>query len=258
MVSTAAVQTFTVDGLRVEIYPDRLDLITTLVDRLQVHLQQAIATNGAAAAILASGSSQIKLLDRLTSTPKIDWSKITLFHLDEYLGISGTHPASFQRYMQELVTDKVHPAQFNYLQGQTLEPIAECDRYHRLLSMQSIDLCLLGIGETGHIAFNDPEVANFSDPYPVKLVKLAEKSRQQQVNAGFFVQLADVPQYALTLTIPSILRAQKLSCIALGENKAAVVKRMLSGDISTDCPATILRKHDRATLYLDAAAASHL
>jgi glucosamine-6-phosphate deaminase len=258
MVSSTLVRSLTVDGLKVEIYPDRQELIATLVDRLQTHLQTAINDRGRATAILASGSSQIQLLDRLTATTAIDWSKMTLFHLDEYLGIDGNHPASFQRYMKELVADKVRPHCFNYLRGDTLEPMAECDRYRRLLADRSIDLCLLGVGETGHIAFNDPEVANFDDPYAVKIVKLAEKSRQQQVNAGFFDLINDVPQYALTLTIPSIIQALKISCIALGENKAAVVNRILTGKISTDCPATILRRHDRATLYLDAAAASQI
>jgi glucosamine-6-phosphate deaminase len=258
MVSSTLVRSLTVDGLKVEIYPDRQELIATLVDRLQTHLQTAINDRGRATAILASGSSQIQLLDRLTATTAIDWSKMTLFHLDEYLGIDGNHPASFQRYMKELVADKVNPHCFNYLRGDTLEPMAECDRYRRLLADRSIDLCLLGVGETGHIAFNDPEVANFDDPYAVKIVKLAEKSRQQQVNAGFFDLINDVPQYALTLTIPSIIQALKISCIALGENKAAVVNRILTGKISTDCPATILRRHDRATLYLDAAAASQI
>jgi glucosamine-6-phosphate deaminase len=117
---------------------------------------------------------------------------------------------------------------------------------------------MLGIGETGHIAFNDPEVANFADPYPVKLVKLAEKSRQQQVDTGFFSHLQDVPQYALTLTIPSILRATKICCLAMGPKKAAVVKQMLTSEITPQCPASILRSHPGTTLYLDTAAASLL
>jgi glucosamine-6-phosphate deaminase len=247
-----------IDQLRVEIYPQESDLVTALVERLRLNFQQAIVTNGRARAILASGSSQIKLLDRLTTTAGIEWAKTTLFHLDEYLGIDREHPASFQRYMRELVADKVHPDRFHYLQGDTLEPIAECDRYSQLLSTAAIDFSLLGVGETGHIAFNDPEVADFNDRYPVKLVKLAQKSRQQQVDAGFFTNPIDVPQYALTLTISTILQARHLYCLALGHKKAAVVKRMLTGDISTDCPATILRRHPSATLYLDAAAAGEI
>jgi glucosamine-6-phosphate deaminase len=252
------VRSFQIDRLRVEIYDTEADIVNHLVEEIARYLQMVQASQGNAAAILASGGSQIALLEQLTNPGKIDWSHMTLFHLDEYLGIGREHPASFQRYMQELVTDRVHPQAFHYLLGDTLEPIAECDRYSRLLAAQNIDLCMLGIGETGHIAFNDPEVASFADPYAVKLVKLAEKSRQQQVNTGFFSHIQDVPQYALTLTIPSILRATQIRCLAMGNKKAPVVKQMLTGPITPQCPASVLRHHPGATLYLDTAAASLL
>ncbi len=249
-------RTFQVDSLRVEVYAQEADLVENLVHQTKLYLQSTIDRQGSVAVILASGGSQIKLLEDLTRCAGIDWARMTLFHLDEYLGIDGEHPASFQRYMRKLVTEKVEPRQFNYLAGNTLEPIAECDRYYRLLSAQSIDLCFLGIGETGHIAFNDPEVADFHDPYPVKLVKLAEKSRQQQVNGGFFDRLEAVPQYALTLTLPTICQAQRISCLAMGVKKAHIVKTMLTGEITPQCPASILRKYPTSTLYLDEAAAS--
>ncbi len=254
----APLRTFQVDELRVEIYDRATDLVSSLVHQTQTDLCQTISQQGSAAAILASGSSQVALLNGLTARQDLDWSKITLFHLDEYLGIGGEHPASFQWYMREAVTKKVSPRQFHYLIGDTLEPIAECDRYQQLLSAQPIDLCFLGIGETGHIAFNDPEVADFSDRYPVKLVKLADKSRQQQVNTGFFAQIEDVPQYALTLTLPTICRSKKISCLAMGKSKASIVKTMLTGEISPQCPASILRKYPTATLYLDTDAASEI
>jgi glucosamine-6-phosphate deaminase len=156
-------RTFQVDALQVEVYPHEAAIVSHLVAQTQSYLNQVIDRQGAAAAILASGASQIKLLNDLTTLGEINWSRITLFHLDEYLGIGGTHPASFQTYMRELVEQKVAVRKFNYLNGDTIEPIAECDRYDQLLSAQSIDLCFLGIGETGHIAFNDPEVADFTD-----------------------------------------------------------------------------------------------
>jgi glucosamine-6-phosphate deaminase len=251
-------RTFQVDSLQVEIYRQEADLVESLVDRTQSYLSQIVDRQGHAAAILASGGSQIQLLDSLTRCKEIDWARMTLFHLDEYLGIGGEHPASFQRYMRELVTDKVSPERFHYLAGDTLEPISECDRYYRLLSAQPIDLCFLGIGATGHIAFNEPEVADFADPYPVKLVKLADKSRQQQVNGGFFDRIATVPQYALTLTLPTICRARQICCLAIGAKKAEIVRTMLTGTITSECPASILRKYPNATLYLDEAAASLL
>ena len=251
-------RTFQIDDLQVEVYRQEADLVSSLVQSTQSYLNGVVERTGAAAAILASGASQIGLLKHLTTFGEIDWSRITLFHLDEYLGISGTHPASFQLFMRELVGQKVAVRQFHYLDGDTLAPIAECDRYDRLLSAQSIDLCFLGIGETGHIAFNDPEVADFNDRYPVKLVKLADKSRQQQVNTGFFERIEAVPQYALTLTLPTIFQAQKISCLAMGRRKAGIVKTMLTGEISPSCPASMLRQHPNATLYLDEAAASEL
>jgi glucosamine-6-phosphate deaminase len=254
--STMPLRTFQVDALQVEVYRQEADIVSHLVAQTQSYLNEVIDQQGAAAAILASGASQVKLLKDLTTFGEIDWGRITLFHLDEYLGIGGTHPASFQTYMRELVEQKVAVRKFNYLTGDTVEPIAECDRYHQLLSAQSIDLCFLGIGETGHIAFNDPEVADFADRYPVKLVKLAEKSRQQQVNTGFFDQLEAVPQYALTLTLPTICKAKKIFCLAMGDRKAAIIKTILTGEISPACPASILRQHSGATLYLDEAAAS--
>ncbi len=252
------VRVFQVDALRVEVHQQETDLVDSLVQQTQAYFEQVLKVQDFAAAILASGGSQIGLLKRLTAVDKIDWSRLTLFHLDEYLGISGDHPASFQLYMQKLVAERVQPRQFHYLAGDTLEPIAECDRYQRLLAAQPIDLCYLGIGETGHIAFNDPEVADFSDPYPVKLVKLADRSRQQQVNGGFFDRIEAVPQYALTLTLPTICQAKKICCLAMGVKKAKIVKTMLTGEIAPNCPASILRKYPQATLYLDEAAASLL
>jgi glucosamine-6-phosphate deaminase len=251
-------RTFQVDALQVEVYRQEADIVGHLVQTTQTYLSEVVERQGSAAAILASGASQIRLLKDLTTFGEIDWGRITLFHLDEYLGIGGEHPASFQTYMRELVEQKVAVRKFNYLVGDTVEPIAECDRYYRLLSAQPIDLCFLGIGETGHIAFNDPEVADFTDRYPVKLVKLADKSRQQQVNTRFFDRIEAVPQYALTLTLPTICKANRICCLAMGARKAGIIKTMLTGEISPTCPASILRKYPTATLYLDEAAASSI
>lgn len=245
-----------IDELRIEIYPEITDLVSNLVDRIQHYLQTVIEKQGSAAIILASGSSQIQLLKALTQHSSLDWSKITCFHLDEYLGIGTDHPASFQQYMQELVAQQVPVRQFHYLNSACLEPIAECRRYGSLLAAQPIDLCLLGIGDNGHIAFNDPLVANFTDPDPVKIVKLAEKSRQQQVDVGFFAELSQVPQYAMTLTIPSICRARQIYCIATSERKAVIVQQLLTASVAPQLPGTILRQQPTATLYLDTAAAS--
>jgi glucosamine-6-phosphate deaminase len=247
-----------VDRLRIEIYPGYTDLIGSLVERTRQHLQKTIAQQGSATVVLASGSSQLEFLQALTAAPDIDWPKITCFHLDEYLGIAPDHPASFQNYMRELVADRVPLRQFHYLNSVSLEPIAECRRYGALLAAQPIDLCFLGVGDNGHIAFNDPLVANFTDPDPVKIVKLAEKSRQQQVDVGFFSELGQVPQYALTLTIPSICRAAQIFCVAFGQRKAAVIQQILTAAVTPSLPGSILRCQPQATLWLDRSAAAHV
>jgi glucosamine-6-phosphate deaminase len=197
-------------------------------------------------------------LEALIALEGIDWSRIILFHLDEYLGITSDHPASFRRYLRERVEEKVCPQQFYYIAGDTLQPIAECDRYTRLLENQPIDLCFLGIGENGHLAFNDPSVADFQDPAKVKLVKLDHVNRQQQVNTAYFANLADVPQYAFTVTISMICTAKKIICLAPATRKAQVVKTLLTGNITTNCPASILRQQPQATLFLDVNSASLL
>ncbi len=251
-----------VEDLTIQIYPDLTTLIEHTVDRLHQYLQQKIAQQGQATIILASGSSYTQFLKTFTTNQqpnqKLDWSKITCFHLDEYLGIEASHPASFQRYMQELVADRVPLKKFHFLDSSTLQPIQECRRYGALVSAQPIDLCLLGIGDNGHIAFNDPLVADFTDPEPVKIVKLAEKSRQQQVDVGFFSDIAQVPQYAMTMTISSICRAEQIYCLATGQRKANIVNQFLQQPIAPSLPATILRRQSQATLLLDAAAASLL
>jgi glucosamine-6-phosphate deaminase len=246
-----------IEQLALQIYPDSTELVNAAVDWVSQHLQVTIQQKGQATVILASGSSQIQFLKALTAAP-LNWPKITCFHLDEYLGIAADHSASFQRYMRELVADRVPLAQFHYLNSETLQPLQECRRYGQLLAAQPIDLCLLGIGENGHIAFNDPLVADFQDPDPVKIVRLAEKSRQQQVDVGFFNDLGQVPQYAMTLSIPSIRRAEHICCLALGQRKARIVQRLLQEPISPSLPVTVLRQQKHATLMLDAEAAAFI
>jgi glucosamine-6-phosphate deaminase len=149
------------------------------------------------------------------------------------------------------VEKQVSPKEFHYIEGDAIEPLVECDRYTKLLQAQPIDLCCLGVGENGHLAFNDPAVADVNDPYTLKLVKLDNVNRQQQVNTGYFPNLESVPQYAFTLTLPMICSAKKIICLAQGKRKAKIVKQMLEGDVTTDCPASILRTQQQATLFLD-------
>ena len=247
-----------VDRLLVEIYNSEAEMSESVAKITHQYLQNLLDKQDKVAILLATGNSQIRFLDALIELGEIDWSRIILFNLDEYLGIASDHPGSFRRYLRERVEEKVCPHRFYYITGDTLQPIAECDRYAQLLENQPIDLCCLGIGENGHLAFNDPAVANFQDISKIKLVKLDNVNRQQQVNTGYFANLVDVPQYAFTVTIPMICSAKKIICLAPTNRKAEVVKTMLTGDITTNCPASILRQQPQATLFLDVNSASLL
>jgi glucosamine-6-phosphate deaminase len=252
------IREFTVDSLPVRVYQSQAELAQDAASITHGYLKDVLARQGSAACILATGNSQIRFLEQLIALGGVDWSRITLFHMDEYLGLDADHTASFRRYMRERVEARVKPKIFNYLQGDAPLPLDECRRYTELLEAQSIDLCCLGIGENGHLAFNDPPVARFDDPYKVKLVQLDIPCRQQQVSEGHFPDIATVPQYAFTLTIPTLCSAKKMLCIAPEKRKAAPVRDALRGPISTACPASILRRQPHATLFLDSESASLL
>ena len=252
------IKNFVVDSLRVRVYATQDDLVQDAAREVQSYLQQVFLAQGRAAAILATGNSQIKFLEQLVRLGSVDWSKITLFHMDEYLGIPADHPASFRHYLRERVEQLVKPKVFHYLEGDALLPIKECERYAQLLRAQPIDLCCLGIGENGHVAFNDPAVADFGDNRSVKLVKLDDACKQQQVGEGYFPDRESVPGYALTLTIPALCSAKKMICIVPEKRKAEAVKAALRGPISTACPGSFLRKQAHCLLYLDAESAGLL
>lgn len=245
------VKTFQIDALPIRVYASREDMSLAAAREVSAYIQGLLAQQPGVAAILATGNSQIEFLRHLVALGGIDWSHVTLFHMDEYLGIAGDHKASFRRYMRERVESLVRPGAFHYLDGDAPEPLTECDRYTALLQAQPIDLCCLGIGENGHLAFNDPPVANFEDKRAVKIVRLDPACKEQQVNEGHFPNLGAVPPYALTLTIPALCSARKMICLAPEKRKAKAVKAALQGPVSTDCPASVLRRQAHATLLLD-------
>ncbi|MEO1377607.1 MAG: glucosamine-6-phosphate deaminase [Cyanobacteria bacterium J06635_10] len=247
---------FRVDSLGVQIYKSETELALSAATIVQEYLQLILQQKQTATVLFATGNSQIKFLDALTNLNNIDWSRIICFHLDEYLGISGDNSSSFRYYLKERVEKRISPSLFHYIEGDTLQPLQECDRYSKLLKAQPIDLCFLGIGDNGHLAFNEPSVADFNDPYMIKLVKLDSVNRQQQLESGNFPNLESVPRYAFTLTIPTICAAKKIICLAPGKRKAKVIKQMLEGEISEGFPASILRKQSQASLLLDTDAAS--
>ena len=250
--------TFQVEALSVRVYERLEDLAVAAAHAAHDCLREAVSRQRQATAILASAASQVKFLEVLTGLSGLDWFRVTLFHMDEYLGISDQHPASFRRFLREHVMQKVMPRTCHDLAGDALDSIQECDRYAGLLRVQPIDLCCLGIGENGPVAFNDPPVADFSDPRAVKIVKLDEACRRQQVGEGAFPSFDAVPQYALTLTIPALCAAKRLICVVPERRKAQAVRNALWGPLQTTCPASILRRQPHATLYLDAESASLL
>jgi glucosamine-6-phosphate deaminase len=245
------IEVIQVDDLSIRIANSSSELTQDAAYLAQAYLESKLAQQETVSLILATGNSQLEFLDAIANCNKLDWSRIMLFHLDEYLGISANHPGSFRYYLRSKVEQRVQPLVFNYIKGDALQPLTECDRYSKLLQQQAIDLCLLGIGDNGHIAFNEPEVANFNDPNIVKIVELATQTRQQQVNSGYFPDLEAVPAYAYTLTIPTICAAQKIFCLAGGSNKTEVVRKMLTGAISPSFPASVLRRQSQATLFCD-------
>ncbi len=252
------VHRFKVDSLDVAIYAEGPQLAVAAAITINEHLSKAIEKNGSAAVILATGNSQIKFLRELIALRGVDWSKVTLFHMDEYLGIRADHPASFRRYLRERVESMTRPRFFHYIEGDAPQPLDECLRYTALLQAQPIDLCVLGVGENGHLAFNDPPVARFDDPYRVKLVQLDDGCKGQQVREGHFPSLEAVPPYAYTLTIPALLSARKVVCLCPETRKAVAVQRALEGAIDSSCPASALRNCPQATLLLDLESSSLL
>ena len=240
----------TKEDLSVRIARSAAELALDAATLARNYLQSLLQQQPTVSIILATGNSQLGFLEAIASS-NLDWSRIVLFHLDEYLGIAAEHPSSFRYYLHHKVENKVQPRLFNYLEGDANQPLIECDRYSQLLQQQPIDLCLLGIGDNGHLAFNEPTVADFQDSQIVKLVKLETQTRQQQVNGGSFPDLKSVPRYAYTLTIPTICAAKNIFCLAGGSHKAEIVRQTLTRAIAPSFPATILRTLPQATLFCD-------
>jgi glucosamine-6-phosphate deaminase len=252
------VRRFTVDALTVCVADDIAELARTAARDAAAVLQPAIAARGEANVMLATGNSQLAFLSELVKIEGIAWDHVRAFHMDEYVDLPPTHTASFQHYMRELVAAQLPFKEFNYLTGDTGDAEAEATRYEALLRAHPLDLCCCGIGENGHLAFNDPPVADFDDPRGVKVVALEAASRRQQVGEGHFPTFDDVPTHAITVTIPALLRAHTVLAIVPEARKAQPVHDALYGPITTACPASTLRRQPNATLYLDVASSTLL
>jgi glucosamine-6-phosphate deaminase len=248
---------FRVEDLAVHVFATERELGEAAAHDAARAIARAVDERGEANVLFASGNSQLAFIAGLTALDDVAWDRVTGLHMDEYVGMDAAHPASFARYMREHIVDVVHPRAFHMIDG-TNDPDAECERYARVLRENPLDLCCLGIGENGHLAFNDPPFADFDDPRAVKEVELDDASRRQQVGEGHFPSLDAVPLTAITVTIPALLRARTVLAIVPEARKAGAVDRALHGPIATTCPASILRRTPHATLYLDAASAAHV
>ena len=206
--------------------------------------------------IFATGASQIETLKGLTAIPGLPWTQIDGFHMDDYVGLAIDHPASFRAYLEEKLARKVPIRSFAFVDGLAPNPEKTCVNYADKLRAADPQLCLLGIGENGHLAFNDPAEANFTDPLDVKVVHLDEPCRRQQAAEGWFGSFEEVPPTAITLTMPRLFRVPKLIISVLGPRKASVIRRTFDDPISTACPSTILRTHPDATVFMDREAAA--
>lgn len=247
----------TIDKLQIAIYPDPKEMGVAAAVFVAQKLNKTIEKNGNANLILATGASQFSFLEALQEK-NIDWKKITVFHLDEYKGISDQHPASFRNYLKKRILDAVSPKKIYFLNGDAKDLEREMNDYADALKTNPIDIACIGIGENGHIAFNDPPVADFNDPKLVKSVTLDAACRKQQLGEGWFPTLEEVPKEALTLTITAIMACKTISCVVPDARKADAVYASLYGEINTQCPASILRTHPHTKLFLDEASAAKI
>jgi glucosamine-6-phosphate deaminase len=244
--------------LRVEVFPSRPMMGLAAARAVAEAIRDRLARKGRAAVIFASAPSQNEFLAALRQEPGIEWPKLTAFHLDEYVGIGPEHPASFRRFLVDRLFSHVKVAAFHGLDGQAADLAAECARYAGLLRQEAPALAILGIGENGHLAFIDPPVCDFAEPADVRVVELDEPCRIQQVNDGGFPSLGEVPSTALSLTIPFLLRVPRAVAIVPGPAKRAAITAALRGPVTRACPASVLRRHRDAILFLDEDSAAGL
>lgn len=220
-------------------------------------IRQAIREKGTASIILATGSSQFATLQTLVQDSTIDWGKVTMFHLDEYIGLPETHNASFRKYLQERFLQKVPPLQAAYLVNGETDPVAECARLGALIRQHPVDVALVGIGENGHLAFNDPP-ADFETDAAYIVVTLDTACRMQQLGEGWFGSLEEVPSQAISMSIRQIMQSKQIICTVPDLRKAQAVKDCVQGNVSNLHPASILQQHHQCDIYLDTDSASLL
>lgn len=251
-------KSFNVDSLNVVIAGDRKELGILAAEQISNLMNSLLEIKDGIRMIFAAAPSQNEFLSELVKYKNIDWSRVTAFHMDEYIGLLPGSNQLFSKYLSDNIFSKVNFKNVHIINSQTGNNDKECTRYEILLKEDTIDIACMGIGENGHLAFNDPPVADFKDQKFVKIVELDLVSRKQQVNDGCFNNIDEVPKSAITITIPALMSGHHLSVSVPGFSKAEAVRNALYGDVSVECPASILRTHPNAILYLDNESASML
>ncbi|HLZ09923.1 MAG TPA: glucosamine-6-phosphate deaminase [Chloroflexota bacterium] len=239
------------ENLLVEIHPDRRALGRAAGRAAARRMRQELAGHDRIAVMFAAAPSQNEFLATLGAESDLDWSRVIAFHMDEYIGLPAGALQSFGHYLRSRLFDRVKPGVIHFLDGNATDPEAEARRYADLLKAQPLDLAFVGIGENGHLAFNDPPIADFADPLAVKIVEMDDISRLQQVHDGAFARVDEMPRRALTVTIPPLVGARMVSATVPGPTKITAIRDTLRGPIASTCPASILRRHRNAVLYLD-------
>jgi glucosamine-6-phosphate deaminase len=243
--------------MNLNIYKTKSDMGAAAAARTAAWINMAIAERGAANLILATGASQFEMLESLV-TQDVDWSKVTVFHLDEYIGLSETHPASFCKYLKERFADRVPGLRkFHYVDGEAADPVAECARLGAIIAAHPIDVACIGIGENGHLAFNDPP-ADFETEAPYIVVNLDEACRRQQLGEGWFPTFDDVPAQAISMSIRQIMKSAAIVCTVPDARKAVAVQKAVEGPVTNQLPSSILQQHSCCDMFLDEPAAALL
>jgi glucosamine-6-phosphate deaminase len=245
-----------VDKLRVHIFDDPISLGRAAARHTADVVRDAVAARGKARIVVATGNSQLDFVAALPDQAGVPWGAVTVFHLDEYLDLPADHPAGFRRWIRERVAEPLQPGEVHYIQGDAPDAVAECRRYEQLLRSEPLDLVCMGIGENGHIAFNEPHQTDFSDDAWVRIIELDHESRVQQVGEGHFSSVEETAPRAITVTVPALLSARALQVVVPESRKAAAVRATLRDEVSEACPATILRHQEQAVLLLDRQSAS--
>jgi glucosamine-6-phosphate deaminase len=243
--------------MNIKILQNPVELGQSAGQSAAVLIKESIAQKGVANVILATGTSQFETLKQLVSEKDIDWGKVTMFHLDEYIGLPESHPASFRGYLKERFLEKVSPLQASYLIDGENDPLVECERLNNIIKIYPIDVALVGIGENGHLAFNDPP-ADFETERPYIIANLDKECRKQQYNEGWFKSVEDVPKQAISMSIMHLCKSKYIICCAPDSRKAEAVKECIDGPVNNLHPASILQHHPNCTYFLDKASAVFL